>query len=66
MHPFAFPGNRSGAFDMRSGDRVVHEPDGRTGVADEFLHDGDALMTWDDGTFGTVKWNNLRKVEKAE
>ena len=30
------------------------------GTADEFLHDGDALVTWDDGTYGTVKWNSLR------
>lgn len=64
MHPLAFPNNRSGAFDMRAGDRVVHS-DGRRGVADEFLHDGDALVTWDDGSYDTVKWNHLRKDESS-
>ena len=33
---------------MKASDRVRHTVDGRTGVADEFLHDGDAFMTWDD------------------
>lgn len=59
MHPIALEGNRSGALGMKAGDRVRHIPDGRTGTADEFLHDGDALITWDDGSYGTVKWNNL-------
>jgi NOL1/NOP2/fmu family ribosome biogenesis protein len=53
--------NKSGAFDMKEGDRVRYI-DGRIGVADEFLQDGDALVTWEDGSSGTVKWNNLRKV----
>jgi chemotaxis protein histidine kinase CheA len=45
---------------MQAGDRVIHI-DGRRGVADEFLHDGDAFVSWDDGTFDTVKWNVLRR-----
>jgi len=58
MHPHALP-NKSGACGMKAGDRVIYTINGRRGVADEFMHDGDAFMTWDDGTFGTVKWNNL-------
>jgi hypothetical protein len=58
-HPLSFP-NTSGALDMQAGDRVIHI-DGRRGVADEFLHDGDAFVSWDDGTFDTVKWNVLRR-----
>lgn len=65
MHPMARTGNRSGAFDMNSGDRVVYRADGRHGVADEFLHDGDAYVSFDDGTFETVKWNNLFKEDPA-
>jgi hypothetical protein len=44
---------------MQSGGRVIHL-DGRRGVADEFLSDGDALVSWDDGTFDTVRWNSIR------
>ena len=61
-HPLAVrsePGS-SGALGMKSGDRVVHIPDGRACVADEFLHDGDALVTFEDGEHGIVKWNNLK------
>lgn len=64
-HPLAFPDNRSGAYDMKAGDRVRYKIDGRSGVADEFLSDGDALMTWDDGTFGIVKWHHLEPVRSA-
>ena len=64
MHPHAFPNSRSGAFDMMSGDRVVYEIDGRHGVADEFLCDGDAYVTFDDGTCDTVKWNHLTLESK--
>jgi hypothetical protein len=60
MHPYAFPDNRSGANGMHAGDRVVYQIDGRHGVADEFLHDGDAFVSFDDGRCGTVKWNHLR------
>jgi hypothetical protein len=62
-HPYAIGPNAepggSGAFDMQSGCRVIHL-DGRRGVADEFLSDGDALVSWDDGTFDTVRWNSIR------
>lgn len=59
MHPSAFPNNRSGANGMKAGDRVVYRIDGRRGVADEFLPDGDAFVSFDDGKFETVKWNHL-------
>lgn len=58
-HPLAFPGNRSGARTMRAGDRVIYTIDGRRGVADEFLSDGDTFVSFDDGEFGNVKWNHL-------
>lgn len=63
-HPMAFPGNRSGAFDLRAGDRFVYDIDGRHGRADEFLHDGDAYVTFDDGEYATIKWN-LMTPERA-
>lgn len=61
-HPLAFHDRMSGANGMRNGDRVRYKIDGRTGVADEFLHDGDAFVTWDDGTFGTVRWHHLEAL----
>lgn len=60
MHPFAQTEHRSGACGMKAGDRFIYTIDGRRGVADEFLHDGEAFVTWDDGTFGTIKWNHMR------
>lgn len=62
MHPLAFQGNRSGAGCINAGDRVSYDIDGRRGVMDEALSDGEALMTWDDGTFGIVNWNHLTKL----
>lgn len=64
MHPFAFSGNKSGGnsgtrSEVSAGDRIRCDITGRTGVLDECLQDGDAYVTWDDGTFGTVKWNHL-------
>jgi hypothetical protein len=58
-HPLAITGHQNGARGMRAGERIVYILDGRTGTADEFLGDGDALITWDDGTSGIVKWNHL-------
>lgn len=59
IHPLATPGNRSGAFGLNARDRFVHDPDGRRGRADEFLSDGDAFVTWDDGTWDCVRWNQM-------
>lgn len=64
MHPFAFPGNKSGANGMKAGDRVIHTLDGRVATVDEFLSDGDAFVTWDNGMFGTVKWHYLVPAPK--
>lgn len=49
----------SGALGMQSGDWVRYTVDGRTGIAMEFLQDGDAYVMWNDGTTGCVKWHNL-------
>ncbi len=65
MHPLALKDHPNGARGMKAGDRVRYILDGRTGVADEFLSDGDAFVTWDDGTFDTVHWNHL-EPEKAQ
>lgn len=59
IHPLAFAGSRSGANGMKAGERVIYTIDGRHGRADEFLHDGDALVAFDDGTNATVHWNHL-------
>lgn len=59
MHPLSQSEHRNGACGMKAGDHVQYTIDGRIGIADEFLSDGDAFVTWDDGTFGTVKWNHL-------
>jgi hypothetical protein len=69
MHPLAFPGNKSGGnsgtdHEVTSGDRIIYTISGRRGVLDECLHDGDAFVTWDDGTFGTVKWYHLVREPK--
>lgn len=73
MHPLAIQhtgrhksGGNSGAWnEVHAGDRIIYLIDGRTGVLDECLHDGDSFVTWDDGTFGTVKWYNLAPVDKV-
>lgn len=61
MHPLAFPGEpgSTGALGMKSGDRLIHLPTRRPCVADEFLRDGDAFVTFDDGQYDTVKWQSL-------
>lgn len=65
-HPLCGPYDHlSGALGMRAGDRVVHI-DGRRGIADAFLHDGEALVTWEDGTHGVVNWAVLRRAEAEE
>ena len=51
--------NNSGALGMKSGDRIRCLTTGRTGVADEFLQDGEAFVSWDDGTCATVKWTSI-------
>ena len=69
MHPLAIKGisggNSGGWNEVHSGDHVICLTSGKTGVLDECLHDGDAFVTWDDGTFGTVKWHNLAPSAKV-
>lgn len=60
MHPLALSDTRSGANGMSAGDRIVYIVDGRCGVVDEFMHDGEAFVSFDDGTLATVKWCHLR------
>jgi hypothetical protein len=67
-NPFAFPDNKSGGNcgsknEVRSGQRVIYTIDGRHAMLDECLQDGDAFVTWNDGTFGTVKWSHLIPAE---
>jgi len=70
MHPLAFEnksGGNSGAWnEVKNGDHVIYLIDGRTGILDECLHDGDALVTWDNGEFGTVRWHHLAPVAKVK
>jgi hypothetical protein len=66
IHPLARPGNKSGAFQLNSGDRFVYDIDGRRGVADEFLQDGEAFVRFDDGTIDTIKWNHMSPEPKAD
>lgn len=63
MHPLALPsksGGNSGAWnEVHVGDEVICLITGKMGILDECLHDGDALVTWNDDTFDIVKWRNL-------
>lgn len=63
-HPFALRGHRNGALGIKAGDRFVYDVDGRHGWADEFLQDGDAFVTFDDGTHDTIKWNLMSPERK--
>ena len=68
MHPLAFRDNRGGFTDgngchVVAGNRVEYKFDNhRRGVLDEALHNGDAFVTWDDGSHATVKWRHLAKL----
>lgn len=70
MHPLAFNsrpsgGNSGGWNEVHSGDRIISLIDGRTGILDECLHSGEALITWDDGTFGEVKYHHIAPRDKV-
>lgn len=68
MHPLAFRNNSGGFIDgngriVVAGARVEYKFENhRRGVLDEALHDGDAFVTWDDGSHATVKWRDLAKI----
>lgn len=59
-HPLAIPGNHSSTMGVNAGDRFVYLIDGRRGRLDEATHDGDALVTWDNGAYDTIKWAHIR------
>ena len=67
MHPLAFPNDNGCTTQhgekIHAGDVVVL-PDGRIATVDEILPDGDALLTFTDGTFGEAKWHSLIKETK--
>lgn len=65
-HPYAFPDNRSGAMGVRAGERFVRLTDGRRGRLDEALPDGEAFVTWDDGTHDTIKWGRIAPEKRNE
>lgn len=70
MHPHAFKnesgGNCRAWNEVHSGDHIIYLINGQKGTLDECLHDGDAFVTWDDGSFGTVKWHHLAPVSKVK
>lgn len=59
MHPLARENNRSGAYGMMAGDRVFSKAHNWYCTVDEFLSDGDALVTLLGGTYAVVKWGDL-------
>ena len=69
IHPLAInrrSGGNSGVWnEVHSGDHVICLITGKTGMLDECLHDGEAFVTWDDGTFETVRWFNLAPSAKV-
>lgn len=73
MHPFAIQhpsgqksGGNCGAWnEVNAGDEIIYLIDGRIGTLDECLSDGDAFVTWEDGSFGTVKWHHLAPRDKV-
>lgn len=58
-HPFAFAPHPSEGNGVRSGERFIYLIDGRRGRLDEALSDVDAFVTWDDGTYDTIKWARI-------
>jgi hypothetical protein len=59
-------GGNCGAWnEVHAGDRIFYLIDGRTGTLDECLHDGEAFVTWDDGTYETVNWYHLAPAHKV-
>lgn len=70
MHPLAMrtkSGGNSGAWnEVHFGDHVICLITGRIGTLDECIHDGEALVTWDDGRFGVTKWYNLAPSAKVK
>ena len=59
-HPLAR--GSGGAYGMKAGDIVQHK-NGRKCRLDEALPDGDAFVTWEDGTYGETKWHHLHSLK---
>jgi hypothetical protein len=59
LHPLALPGNISGAAGMKAGERFTDSLSGADGTADEFLPEGIALVTFDNGLHGELKWAQM-------
>lgn len=58
-HPLAFNGSSStGFYGHTSGDILTHVS-GKKCRLDEALPDGEAFITFEDGTYDCVKWNSL-------
>lgn len=67
-HPMSFGPNGGisrGTNSLRAGERFIYTIDGRHGRADEILQDGDAYVTWDDGTWDCIKWNYMIPEKKT-
>lgn len=60
-HGMAFESD-TGAYNMKSGDILLHIASGRLCRADEFLSDGEAFVTFPDGNHATVKWLDLQEL----
>lgn len=58
-------GNSGGWNEVHAGDHIIHLIDGYTGTLDECLHDGEAFVTRDDGTYHTTKWHHLAPSHKV-
>lgn len=70
MHPLAIKGGGSfidrNEAEVKQGCRIKYLIDGREGILDEALHDGDAFVTFDGNIWETVKWSKLVKVAPEE
>lgn len=59
-HPHAIQEDgETGFYGIMAGERIV--VGGKHGWLDEALCDGDAYVSFDDGTFATVRWNAVER-----
>lgn len=49
---------------VKGGDRIEFR-DGRRGTMDEAMQDGEAFVTWDDGTHETINWKHCCKISET-
>lgn len=62
----AFTQHPTGANNMMSGQSVLYLPDQRVCRVDEFTSDGDAFVTYPDGTYDLVRWRHLAPLQDQE